>query len=69
MNDPLFSCQSNDDSVVNKYVEEFYNRLVAEKKIDVLLEKGKIRKAKDGKDIQKIDVNSIKNKDFREIGA
>jgi len=68
-NDPLFSCQSNDDFVVNKYVEEFYNRLIAEKKIDVVPEKGKKRKAKDGKDIQKIDVNSIKNKDVREIGA
>jgi len=68
-NDPLFSCHSNDDFVVNKYVEEFYNRLVAEKKIDVVQEKGKKRKAKDGKDIQKIDVDSIKNKDVREIGA
>ena len=68
-NDPLFYCHSNDDFVVNKYVEEFYNRLVAEKKIDVVQEKGKKRKAKNGKDIQKIDVNSIKNKDVREIGA
>ena len=68
-NDPLFSCQSTNNNVVNKYVDEFYNRLITEKKIDIVSTKNKKRKVKDGKDIQKIDVNSIKNKDVREIGA
>lgn len=68
-NDPLFSCQSTDDSIVNKYVEEFYNRLVSEKRIDIVSEKEKKQIAKNGKDIHKIDVNSIKNKDIREIGS
>jgi hypothetical protein len=68
-NDPLFTCQSSKDNVVNNYVDDFYNRLVAEKKIDIISEKGKKQHAKNGKDIHKIDVNSIKNKDVREIGS
>jgi len=68
-NDPLFSCRNTDDNVVNKYVDDFYNRLVAENKIDIISEKGKKQQSKNGKDIHKIDVNSIKNKDVREIGS
>lgn len=51
------------------YVEEFYNRMVVEKRIDVLLEKPEKKSPKSGKDIQSIDINSIRNKDVREIGA
>ncbi len=68
-NDPLFSCTAAEDSTVNEYVNRFYNHLVSEKKIDVFDAKKPLKKPKNGKDIQKIDVNSIKNKDVREIGS
>lgn len=68
-NDPLFSCEITNDEIVNKYVDEFYNRLVTDKRIDVIANKNTGRKERNAKDIQKIDVNSIKNKDVREIGS
>jgi hypothetical protein len=51
------------------YVDEFYNRMVAEKRIDVLVEQMDKKASKNGKDLQMIDLNSIRNKDVREIGA
>jgi len=66
---PLFELPYTDDSTVIRYVEEFYNRMVAEKRIDVLVEKPEKRLSKSGKDLQAIDVNSIRNKDVREVGA
>ena len=36
---PLFELSYTDDTTVIRYVEEFYNRMVAEKRIDVLVEK------------------------------
>jgi len=68
-NDPLFSCDEAEDVVVNEYVTRFYNRLVAEKRIDVLSEKNRNKKGKSDTDIQSIDINSIKNKDVKEIGS
>lgn len=64
-NDNLFTAEECNDPVVNKYVEDFYNTLIAKKKIDVVSK----NKNQAKKDIQKIDVNSIKNKDIREIGS
>lgn len=66
---PLFDLPYTDDKMVVGYVEEFYNRMVVEKRIDVLLEKPEKKSPKSGKDIQSIDINSIRNKDVREIGA
>lgn len=66
---PLFEFPYTDDSVVIEYVDEFYNRMVTEKRIDVLVEKNKKKGFKNGKDIQLIDINSLRNKDVREIGA
>jgi len=43
--------------------------MVAEKRIDVLIEKKEKKASKSGKDLQTIDINSIRNKDVREIGA
>jgi hypothetical protein len=43
--------------------------MVAEKRIDVGIEKKEKKPYKSGKDIQSIDINSIRNKDVREIGA
>jgi len=65
-NNPLFTIPYTNDIIVNQYVDEFYDRLVSEKRIDVVSDKHKTR---NDKDIQKIDINSIKNKDVREIGA
>jgi len=66
---PLFELPFTDDATVIRYVDEFYNRMVAEKRIDVLLERQQKKAPKDGKDLQTIDINSIKNKDVREVGA
>lgn len=53
-----------DDTVVNQYVDQFYNRIISEKKIDIEPSKESRKK-----DIQKIDMNSIRNKDVREVGS
>ena len=63
----LFEFSVSDDPVVNRYVEEYYARLVSEKRIDVAPHRSGATKS--GKDWQTIDINSIKNKDVREIGA
>ena len=66
---PLFVVPFSDDKLVLLYVEEFYNRMVAEKRIDVLLDTPKKKPFSNGKDLEIIDLNSIRNKDVKEIGA
>lgn len=66
---PLFELPFTEDATVNQYVEKFYNRMVAEKRIDVLVEKQTKKPSKSGKDLQTIDINSIRNKDVREVGS
>ena len=66
---PLFELPYTDDTTALHYVDKFYNRMVAEKRIDVGVEKQEKKLSKSGKDIQSIDINSIRNKDVREIGA
>ena len=66
---PLFELPFTDDALVLLYVDEFYKRMVCEKRIDVPQEKQANKTSKDGKDLQMIDINSIRNKDVREIGA
>ena len=66
---PLFELPYTDDTTVLRHVEAFYQRMVAEKRIDVLVEKKQNKSAKNGKDLQLIDLNSIRNKDVREVGA
>lgn len=66
---PLFELPYTDDTTVIHHVEEFYQRMVSEKRIDVLVEKKDKKANRNGKDLQLIDVNSIRNKDVREIGA
>lgn len=65
----LFDLPYTDDPVVIRYVDEFYNRMVTEKRIDVLAEKREKKLSASGKDLQTIDLNSIRNKDVREVGA
>ncbi len=67
LGESLFEAPAIDDPIVNQYVEEYYTRLVSEKKIDAAPAKTKV--SKPGKDWQIIDVNSICNKDVREVGA
>lgn len=62
----LFELPYTDDTTVMRYVDEFYHRMVTEKRIDVFVDK---KASKSGKDLQMIDLNSIRNKDVREIGA
>jgi len=66
---PLFELPYTNDVTVIEYVDEFYNRMVAEKRIDVLVEKTDKKENKSRKSSQMVDVNSIRNKDVREIGA
>ena len=66
---PLFELPYTDDITVARYVEVFYQRMVAQKRIDVLVEKKEKKASQSGKDLQMIDLNSIRNKDVREIGA
>ena len=66
---PLFELPYTDDATVIRYVDEFYQRMIIEKRIDVLVEKRDKKVLRRGKDLQMIDLNSIRNKDIREIGA
>ena len=66
---PLFELPYTDDTTVIRYVDEFYQRMIIEKRIDVLVEKREKKVLRRGKDLQMIDLNSIRNKDIREIGA
>lgn len=66
---PLFELSYTDDPMVISHVDEFYQRMVAQKRIDVFVEKKQNKSTKNGKDLQLIDLNSIRNKDVREIGA
>jgi len=68
-NNVLFDLPVSDDPIINQYVDEYYNRLVAEKRIDILADKPKKKPYAKGKDLEIIDLNSIRNKDIREIGA
>ena len=68
-NNVLFDIPISDDPIINQYVDEYYNRLVAEKRIDILIDKQKKKPYAKGKDLEIIDLNRIRNKDVREIGA
>ena len=57
--------QENSDEVVNMYAHRFYNQMIIDKRIDQVLST-QVNKIKDW---QTIDINSVKNKDVREIGA
>jgi len=50
------------DSLVAHYVEHIYQRLLQENKIDVL-------RKDTGKDYETIDLNTLKNKNVREVGS
>jgi len=67
--DLLFDIPVSEDPLVNQYVETYYNRLVAEKRIDIPEEKARKKPFAKGKDLEIIDMNSIRNNDVREIGA
>ena len=66
---PLFELPYTEDAMAIHYADESYNRMVAEKRMDVFIDKHEKKPSKSGKDPQRIDINSIRNKDVREIGA
>jgi len=68
-NDPLFKEVTVEDEIVKQYVSTLYARMIAEKRIDIYSEKKETKNSQTGKDLQRIDVNSIQNKEVREIGA
>ena len=51
---------------VEAYIKSIWERLVSEKKLDIVDD---IQRKEAGKDWQKIDMQSINNKDVRELGA
>lgn len=63
----LFEVPQSDDPIVERYVNELYNRMVEEKKIDVVQKNKSSNNS--AKDFHRIDINSIRNKDVREIGS
>lgn len=65
----LFDLPVSNDSVALDYVALFYNRMVTEKRIDVPEKEPKSKLRFSGKDYQRIDLNSIRSKDVREIGS
>ncbi|MCE1169226.1 MAG: hypothetical protein LWX70_14135 [Sphingobacteriia bacterium] len=65
----MFETPITDGPIVLHYVDHFYNRMVSEKRIDVLLENLEKKARKQGKDLHTVDINRIRNKDIREIGA
>ena len=69
LGNPLFELPYSDDLVVLDYVERFFSRMVVEKRIDIHKEEATPKAVRHGKDYQRIDINSIRNKDVREIGA
>lgn len=67
-NNVLSDLPFSNNSLIDQYVDEYYNRLVAEKRIDILVDNTKNESFSKGKDLEIIDLNSIRNKDVREIG-
>lgn len=65
----LFELPYCDDLVVLDHVDTFYNRMVGEKRIDVPSKNEAPNTSYNGRDFRVIDINSIRNKDIREIGA
>ena len=61
LDNQLFSNEKDDE--VNKYVELFYHQLIEKKRID------QPSAGKRKRDWQTIDLNTLKNKDVREVGA
>ena len=59
-------CLHEESEKVQSYVEHLYTRLVKEKRIDRVLD---IRKKEAACDWQRINMNSIENKDVRELGS
>jgi len=66
---PLFEYAEIADSSIMHYVELFYNQMLEQGHIDTGVEKTEKKNKKSDKDYQTIDLNSLKNKDIREIGA
>lgn len=57
---PLFGQGQDDSPIVKKYVEEFWQRIVASKKIDI---------AETGKLSRMVDMDTLQHSNAREIGA
>ena len=56
----------SENSKVEGYISSLWERLVSENKLDIVRD---IHRKEAGKDWQKIDMQSINNKDVRELGA
>ena len=66
---PLFEDPEQADPLVARHVEEFYQRMVEEKRIDTFRDKKPKRDKKASKRGETVYSDSIRHKDVREIGA
>ena len=62
----LFEIKPDNDPIVNQLVEEYWRRLIREKRIDV---SGQETKQPDEKQRRMVDSDTIRNRDVREIGS
>jgi hypothetical protein len=65
----LFEYPANTDKALQYYAEIFYNQIVEQKRMDISPSLQTQKSGKTQKDLQLIDVESIKNNDIREIGS
>ena len=54
--------QQNEDTLVNSYIDKFFKQMVKEKRVDKTI-------TDKSQDWQTIDINTLKNKEIREVGA
>ena len=66
---PLFELPYTSDPLVNSYVDDFYKRMITDKRIDIPVDAPEAKVSKGAGDIQSIYTSSIRNRDVREIGA
>jgi len=52
----------NDDILVNTYIDKFFKQMIKEKRVDKTI-------TDKSRDWQTIDINTLKNKEIREVGA
>jgi len=67
--DTIFEYPQGTDKTTCGYVDSFYSQIVRNNRVDISKEAKRNVTGGDGEDLQTVDVNSLKNKDVKEIGA
>ncbi len=66
---PLFELPYTSDPLVNSYLDDFYKRMITDKRIDIPVDAPEPKVSKGADDIQSIYTSNIRNRDVKEIGA